>query len=147
MGGVIASPFSKALERPMVPRRTNKISIWRNSGMIDCDWFYEKSFFFYHTIKIDPVKRFQKFKPIEMITLNNLQAQLSNQSYHSWDFYNPQGTVIRTLNSDLTRYGDAMMCKALQCGWHSRVHACHALLHSPPKPRQEGGCQINMAQI
>ena len=34
MGGVLASPFSKALERPMVPRRTNKISIWRNSGMM-----------------------------------------------------------------------------------------------------------------
>ena len=33
MGGVLASPFSKALERPVVPRRTNKISIWRNSGM------------------------------------------------------------------------------------------------------------------
>ena len=34
MGGVMASPFSKALERPTVPRRTNKISIWRNSGMM-----------------------------------------------------------------------------------------------------------------
>ena len=71
----------------------------------------------------------------------------SNQSYHPRDFYNPQGTVILALHSHLTRYGDAMMCKALQCGWHSRVHACHALLHSPPKLRQGGGCQINMAQI
>ena len=146
MGGVMASPFSKALERLTVPRRTNKISIWRKSGMM-------KSFLFLSSNEkknsFTPSKKVLNIQT-QMITLKNLQTQglyLSHQSHHPRDFYNPQGTVIRALNSHLTRYGDAMMCKALQCGWHSRVHACHALLHSPPKPRQEGGCQINMAQI